>query len=72
MTLGTSLLVKPAMLLPQLIIKDGGKVAIVNLQSTPLDKVALIDKYGIRIWAKVDDVIERLFKVMQLVPPKKF
>ena len=59
--LGSSLLVKPAMYLPQITVSSGGKMAIVNLQKTPLDKIC-----SLRIWAKVDDVIEQLMKKLEI------
>lgn len=59
--LGSSLSVKPAMLLPQVTASNGGKVAIVNLQKTPLDKIC-----SLRIFAKVDEVIEQLMKKLSL------
>eukprot|EP01012_Entosiphon_sulcatum_P058478 TRINITY_DN82552_c0_g1_i1.p1 TRINITY_DN82552_c0_g1~~TRINITY_DN82552_c0_g1_i1.p1 ORF type:complete len:400 (+),score=28.61 TRINITY_DN82552_c0_g1_i1:837-2036(+) len=39
--LGTSLRIQPANTLPKLTQKAGGKIVIVNLQSTPLDRLAL-------------------------------
>jgi len=54
LSLGSSLQVRPAMLFPMAIgQKQNSDLAIINLQPTPLDKIAKI-----RIWAKVDDVME--------------
>jgi NAD-dependent SIR2 family protein deacetylase len=52
LTLGSSLLVKPACLLPIRAKKNGSKLVIVNLQPTPFDSIA-----DLRINGKVDDVI---------------
>ncbi|VAH41501.1 unnamed protein product [Triticum turgidum subsp. durum] len=45
--LGTSLQITPACNMPLLSIKNGGKVAIVNLQATPKDKKASLVIHGL-------------------------
>ncbi|KAL6851481.1 hypothetical protein ACP4OV_020414 [Aristida adscensionis] len=63
--LGTSLQITPACNIPLLSIKNGGKVAIVNLQATPKDKKASIVIHGL-----VDKVINGVMSVLNLrIPP---
>lgn len=49
--------VTPACEFPELTLKNGGKVAIVNLMDTYLD-----DKCAVRIYAKIDDVFRIVMK----------
>ena len=44
--------------------KGDGKLVIINLQGTPLDGMAKL-----RIWGKVDDVMERLMEKLSLPVP---
>ena len=61
MALGSSLQVKPAMLFPMSIgQRKTADLAIVNLQPTPLDEIAKI-----RIWGKVEDVMEQLMEELK-------
>ncbi|RHZ89945.1 hypothetical protein Glove_9g176 [Diversispora epigaea] len=55
--LGSSLTVTPANELPQITVRNGKPLVIVNLQKTPLDNMATL-----RIFAKTDDVLMRLSK----------
>ncbi|XP_075239263.1 NAD-dependent protein deacylase sirtuin-6-like [Convolutriloba macropyga] len=52
-TLGTSLQILPCNEFPLLTKKNNGKLVIINLQQTPLDKDA-----DLRIYAKVDEVMK--------------
>jgi mono-ADP-ribosyltransferase sirtuin 6 len=45
--LGTSLQITPACNMPLMSIKNGGRVAIVNLQATPKDKKASLVIHGL-------------------------
>ena len=58
--MGSSLTVTPASFVAKDVSKKG-RLVIVNLQSTPLDKFAFL-----RINAKCEDVMERLVKKMEL------
>ena len=58
--MGSSLTVTPAADIPKLVGKNG-KLIIVNLQKTPLDKYAFL-----RINALCDDVMKRLAKKLEL------
>ena len=58
--MGSSLTVTPAADIPKLVGKNG-KLIIVNLQKTPLDKYAFL-----RINALCDDVMKRLAETLQL------
>ncbi|EFC37587.1 silent information regulator family protein [Naegleria gruberi] len=62
--LGTSLRVSPACDLPEMCLKKGGKMVIVNLQKTPKDK-----KSSLRIFAKTDDVINGIMERLSLSIP---
>ncbi|CAM0907738.1 unnamed protein product [Alopecurus aequalis] len=63
--LGTSLQITPACNMPLLSIKNGGKVAIVNLQATPKDKKASLVIHGL-----VDKVISGVMFILNLrIPP---
>jgi len=62
--LGSSLTVSPACQIPQETVKNGGKLVIVNLQKTPLDRFA-----HLRLFAKTDDVMERTMKGLKLTLP---
>ncbi|XP_044964136.1 NAD-dependent protein deacetylase SRT1 isoform X1 [Hordeum vulgare subsp. vulgare] len=63
--LGTSLQITPACNMPLLSIKNGGKVAIVNLQATPKDKKASLVIHGL-----VDKVIAGVMYILSLrIPP---
>ncbi|XP_048554448.1 NAD-dependent protein deacetylase SRT1 isoform X2 [Triticum urartu] len=63
--LGTSLQITPACNMPLLSIKNGGKVAIVNLQATPKDKKASLVIHGF-----VDKVIAGVMCILSLrIPP---
>nr|B8ARK7.2 RecName: Full=NAD-dependent protein deacetylase SRT1; AltName: Full=Regulatory protein SIR2 homolog 1; AltName: Full=SIR2-like protein 1; Short=OsSIRT1 [Oryza sativa Indica Group] len=63
--LGTSLQITPACNMPLLSLKNGGRVAIVNLQATPKDKKASLVIHGL-----VDKVIAGVMYMMNLrIPP---
>ncbi|KAI3848756.1 hypothetical protein MKW98_012467 [Papaver atlanticum] len=63
--LGTSLQVTPACNLPLRCIRGGGKVVIVNLQSTPKDK-----KAGLVIHGLVDKVLAGVMQLLNMrIPP---
>ncbi|XP_062843745.1 NAD-dependent protein deacylase sirtuin-6-like isoform X1 [Trichomycterus rosablanca] len=64
LTLGTSLQIKPSGDLPLLTKRTGGKVVIVNLQSTKHDKHA-----HLRIHGYVDEVMKQLMKLLGLEIP---
>ncbi len=49
LVLGTSLTVQPAASLPSIVLQNGGRVAIVNAQPTPLDHRA-----ALRLWSLED------------------
>jgi NAD-dependent SIR2 family protein deacetylase len=57
---GSSLRVSPACDIPKITKKKGGKLVIINLQTTPLDKLA-----DIRIFAKTDEVCNVLRQLLQ-------
>jgi len=61
--LGSSLRVTPAADMPHETVKNGGRLVIVNLQSTPLDK------YAFRINGLIDDVMARLMVKLDLAIP---
>lgn len=65
LVLGSSLRVSPACDMPKITKKKGGKLVIVNLQKTPLDKYA-----DIRIYGKCDDVMGRLMEKLNLSVPE--
>ncbi|XP_062184482.1 NAD-dependent protein deacetylase SRT1 isoform X3 [Phragmites australis] len=63
--LGTSLQITPACNMPLLSMKNGGRVAIVNLQATPKDKRASLVIHGL-----VDKVIAGVMSMLNLrIPP---
>ncbi|KAF8646141.1 hypothetical protein HU200_065988 [Digitaria exilis] len=63
--LGTSLQITPACNMPLMSIKNGGRVAIVNLQATPKDKKASLVIHGL-----VDKVITGVMTKLNLrIPP---
>jgi len=64
LVLGSSLRVTPAADMPYDTAKKGGKLVIVNLQATPLDKVAF------RINGMIDDVIVKLMKKLNISIPE--
>ena len=57
LSMGTSLRVSPANTFPQQCAMNGGRLVIINLQSTPLDHLATLV-----IHAKCDDVMEMLMR----------
>ena len=66
LTLGTSLRIRPAGNLPARVLSRNGKreagtLIIVNLQRTHLDRSA-----SIRVFAKCDDVMQRVLKLMDI------
>jgi len=63
--LGSSLTVSPACDMPVKTYKNGGKVVIVNLQKTPLDRIA-----DVRIYQKCDEVMIGLMNRLKLSVPK--
>ena len=63
--MGSSLRVTPAADIPKTVFDNGGKLVIVNLQKTPLDAYAALN-----IYAKCDDVMERLMKKLHMEIPK--
>jgi len=64
LALGSSLRVTPAADMPAETANNGGRLVIVNLQSTPLDKKAF------RINGLIDDVMARLMAKLDLTIPK--
>lgn len=62
--LGSSLRVTPACNMAEATWKKGGKLVIVNLQTTPLSPMAL------HIHAKIDDVMVLLMKKLSIEIPK--
>ncbi|KAK3142884.1 hypothetical protein QOZ80_4BG0353270 [Eleusine coracana subsp. coracana] len=63
--LGTSLQITPACNMPLLSTRNGGRVAIVNLQATPKDKKASLVIHGL-----VDKVIAEVMRMLNLrIPP---
>ncbi|XP_032902592.1 NAD-dependent protein deacetylase sirtuin-6 [Amblyraja radiata] len=64
-TLGSSLQIKPSGNLPFNTKKKGGKLVIVNLQATKLDRYA-----DLRIFGFVDEVITKLMKRLGVEIPK--
>lgn len=65
--LGSSLRVYPAADIPRDMIKRGAKVVIVNLQKTPLNK-----KCAMEVHSRIDSLIVRLMKQLELeIPPFK-
>eukprot|EP01017_Pseudomicrothorax_dubius_P003548 TRINITY_DN10534_c0_g1_i2.p1 TRINITY_DN10534_c0_g1~~TRINITY_DN10534_c0_g1_i2.p1 ORF type:complete len:398 (-),score=77.10 TRINITY_DN10534_c0_g1_i2:37-1230(-) len=65
LAMGSSLRVTPAADMPYETAKKGGKLIIVNLQATPLDKVAFM-----KINALIDDVMTRLVQKLDItIPP---
>lgn len=60
--MGSSLTVSPANQIPEE-VGTAGSLVIVNLQKTPLDKVARI-----KINAMCDDVMKRLMERLKMVP----
>ena len=63
LALGSSLCVNPAAEMPYQTVLNGGKLVIVNLQSTPLDLEAM------RINGLIDDVMNRLMSKLDLTIP---
>jgi NAD-dependent SIR2 family protein deacetylase len=67
LAMGSSLTVTPAANMPKTTSKRGGKLVIVNLQKTPLDKFA-----ALKIHAFCDTVIQMLMEKLHLdIPPFK-
>ena len=65
LAMGSSLRVTPAADVPKTVFDNGGKLVIVNLQKTPLDAYAALN-----IYAKCDDVMDRLMKKLNIEIPK--
>lgn len=65
LVLGSSLTVTPAADIPGEVGKRGRNLVIVNLQRTPLDKLA-----SIRVHSKIDDFMERVMRYLHLPVPK--
>jgi hypothetical protein len=63
--IGSSLNVTPACDFPEMTVKNGGKLVIINLMETKLD-----DKAALTIFAKSDEVFTRLFKILNLKIPQ--
>eukprot|EP00742_Colponemidia_sp_Colp-10_P010155 GILJ01011130.1.p1 GENE.GILJ01011130.1~~GILJ01011130.1.p1 ORF type:complete len:417 (+),score=41.05 GILJ01011130.1:119-1369(+) len=63
--LGSSLRVTPAANIPETVPEHGGKLVIVNLQPTPLDSIC-----DLRIFALVDDVMQRLMQLFEMSIPR--
>jgi NAD-dependent SIR2 family protein deacetylase len=63
--MGSSLRVTPAADIPCETVEHGGQLVIINLQKTPLDKMAKLV-----IHAKIDDVVEILMEKLKLGIPK--
>jgi NAD+-dependent protein deacetylase sirtuin 6 len=64
-TLGTSLQIHPACNLPMRSVKAGGKLVIINLQTTPKDKHA-----ALVIRRRCDDVMRVVMAALQLQVPR--
>ncbi|KAJ3090870.1 hypothetical protein HK102_002417 [Quaeritorhiza haematococci] len=63
--LGSSCRVSPACDMPLMVARRGGRLAIVNLQKTPLDPMATV-----RIGTQIDDVMERVMSHLGMeIPP---
>lgn len=65
LAMGSSLRVTPAADIPKVVAENGGKLVIVNLQKTPLDSIATL-----KINAKCDDVMIKLFEKLGMVIPQ--
>ncbi|KAK0619496.1 NAD-dependent deacetylase sirtuin-7 [Immersiella caudata] len=66
--LGSSLTVPPACTVPEITAKrrfGKGKMVIVNLQETPLDEMV-----GLRIWARVDEVMGKVMQRLRVEVPR--
>ncbi|KUJ14051.1 DHS-like NAD/FAD-binding domain-containing protein [Mollisia scopiformis] len=66
LVLGSSLTIPPASGIPEIVGKrKGGKLAICNLQSTPIDGLA-----DVRIFSKADDLMIRIMEKLDIpIPP---
>jgi len=62
--LGSSLRVAPACDIPKETLKKGGKLVIVNLQTTPQDRQA-----HLRVFAKIDSFMEQVMKELKMEIP---
>lgn len=60
--IGSSLMVYPAALIPEIVKRQGGKLVIVNLESTPLDDVA-----DVIIKEKASVVLGKILEIMNNV-----
>lgn len=60
LVLGTSLQVSPSNMFPFQSFKNGGKIVIVNLQKTPLDK------YSLKVYAKCDQFMKLVMQELGL------
>lgn len=58
--LGTSLQIRPICNLPNVTVRNGGQVAIINLQKTPKNKSADLIIHG-----KCDEVMEQVMSALQ-------
>jgi len=68
LVLGSSLMVSPANSIPELIVKGrgkGGKLAICNLQPTPLDDLA-----SSRIFSQSDELMKRVMSILGFPIPE--
>lgn len=63
--MGSSLCVNPAASMAKATAENGGKLVIINLQTTPLDPYA-----ALLIHAKIDDVFEMLMKELNILIPQ--
>ena len=52
LVLGSSLTVHPAAMLPQMALRAGAKLVIVNAQPTPLDRYAALHLEDLSVFAK--------------------
>lgn len=64
LVLGSSMTVRPACDMPQIVKKQGGKLVIVNLQATPIDRLA-----DLRIAADTDLVMQELSRALSMTIP---
>ena len=62
--IGSSLNVTPACEFPEMTVKNGGKLVIINLMETKYDEQATLT-----IFAKSDDVFTKLFELLNLKIP---
>jgi len=65
LAMGSSLRVTPAADIPRVMAEMGGKLVIVNLQKTPLDRFAKLI-----VHAKIDEFMDLLMKKLSIEIPE--